>query len=180
MTEEDLIKRFRRILIIIHETESRIKYADDPNQLMTEIEDLNKEKETIIEQLKSVGDKSLTHKKTESVSIMINELYKKFSRKDYPHNFSRDQSMIVHAYILIKIAEDISYALDYNLIVSSDYYLEIDSDFSCDEIVRILKTSIDYLNNNRINDYIELFEFTRSVQRQIVQLDKDCGRINIH
>jgi hypothetical protein len=164
MTEEELIKRFRTILTIIPNKESRIRYADDPSQLLTELNQLKQEKESITAQLKSIEDKSLTTKKTENVRIMLNELFK----------------MIIHAYILIKIAEDISYSLDYNFIVASDYYLEIGSEFNCDEIVRILRESINYLNNSKINDYVELFEFTRSVQKQIVRLDKDCGRINFN
>lgn len=179
MTEENLIKRFRNIVNLIPDKESRIKYADDPTNILNELNQLKREKETIKDQLRSCEDKNLTFKKADTVKSMFIGLFNKFSRKDYPHKFSRDQSMVIHAYILIRIAEDISYALDYNLTAPSDYYLEVGSEFDCDEIVRILKESVNHLNNQKINDYVELFDFVRSVQKQIVKLDEDCGRVII-
>jgi hypothetical protein len=179
MTEENLIKRFRKIVNLIPDKESSIKYAEDPSTLLKELDQLKNEKETIMDQLRSCEDKTMTIKKMGNVKSMIIGLFNKFSRQDYPYKFSRDQSMVLHAYILIKIAEDISYALDYNLEGPSEYYLEIDSDFNCDEIVRILKDSLNFLDNQKISDYVKLYDFVRSVQKQIVNLDKDCGRLTI-
>lgn len=179
MNESDLIKRYREIIFLIPDKESRLKYADDPSNLLRDLNSLKLEKDTVATQLKTCQDKSITLKKLENVRAMLTALYNKFSRNDYPHKFSRDQGLIIHAFILIKIAEDISYAIDHNISVPSDYYLEIGGDFDCKEIVRILRESIDYLKNHQISNYVELLNFVRSVQKQIVTLDDDCGRMLI-
>lgn len=181
MTEKQLIKRFREISDSIYEKEILIEHGNNSEQLLLdELKRLKQEKESIEIQLRSIMDKNPIIEKTENVGIMLNELYKKFSRKDYPHKFSRDQGTIRHAEILIKIIDDIYSAFDHNIIVTSEYYLEKESEFESDEIVRILKESVDYLHNNKIDNYPELYEFVKSIQKQIYSLDPDCGRMNTY
>lgn len=159
MNESDLIKRFREIINLIPDKESRVKYASEPSVLLNEIEQLKKEKDIISEQLRTCNDKKTSSNKLESVKTMLQRLYDRFS-KNYPHNFSRDQGMIVHGFILLKICEDISYALDHQVTFLSEYYFEIGGDFDNTEIVRILKETVDYLNTNKIDNYPDLFNYS--------------------
>jgi hypothetical protein len=177
MNENDLIKRFRDLDFLIPSEESKIKYVSDPENLKKKIDQLISEKDSVSNQLKNCNDKSLTIAKLEKVKSVITQLYKIFTKTDYPYKFSRDQGMIVYAYILIKIADDINNALDYNALSPQEYYLEKVNGFDISEVVKTLKRSIDFLNENKINDYIELYNFVRSTQKQIVTIDKDCGRI---
>jgi hypothetical protein len=177
MNENDLIKRFRELEFAIPNEESKIKYVSNPENIKEKINQLKFEKNSISDQLKNCKEKPLTIDKLEKVKSVIIKLYNKFSKTDYPYKFSRDQGMIIYAYILIKIADDINNALDYNASSPQDYYLDKVNGFDITDVVQILKKSIEFLDNNKINDYIELYNFVRSIQRQIVSIDKECGRI---
>ena len=179
MDEADLIKRFTDLNSQILDKKSKIKHAEDQTPYLKELYLLEKDLEYTISQIKASPDKTSTLKKVEKVKSILTQLTKKFSKADYPYKFSRDQGLIIHAFILIKIVEDISYALDHDLSIASDYYLEIGSEFECDEIVRILKDAFEFINNQMINNYVELYDYVRSVQKQIVSIDKDCGRMII-
>jgi len=179
MNETELIKRYREILNEIYKKESYLKWSKDPDKLKSELEKHELEKQDLISKLKSCEKRDITKSKTNNIRGILVQLLNKFSRTDYPHKFSRDQGLIIQSFILIRIAEDISGALDHDFTVVSEYYLEVGSEFSCDEIIRILKDSIRYIDSSKINDYVELFDFVRSIQKQIVSLDKDCGRMTI-
>lgn len=179
MKESDLIKRFKELLTLILEIETKIKYVQDHYNLDKELTALENEKEIIINQLKSCSDRTETIKKKENVRSVLTQLLNKFSRKDYPYNFSRDQGLIVYGFILIKIAEDIAYAFNYDYNSISEYYLELGSEFDIRDVTSILTESLDYLNNQPIQNYIELFDFVKKIQKKIVSIDKDCGRMKI-
>ena len=179
MNEADLIKRFADLNSQIFVMKSRMKYAEDKTSLQHELFLLEKDLEYTVSSLKAIPEKSTTLKKLEKVNSILTELYNKFSRTDYPYNFSRNQGLVIHAFILIKIVEDIVYVFDHERVSASEYYLEIGSEFDCGEINRILKESIEFLNNHNFIDYIELYDFIRTLQKQIVSIDKDCGRMTI-
>jgi hypothetical protein len=178
MNESDLIKRFRELINLIQDKESRVKYASDSNVLNEEIKKLKEEKDLFCDQLIKIQDKKVSSEKLANVKTMVQRLHDKFVKK-YTYNFSRDQGMIVHGFILLRICEDISYALDQRVTYPSDYYLEVDGDFDITEVVKILKSAIDHLSKSDISNYVELFEYVRSVQRQIVKTDENCGRMKI-
>jgi hypothetical protein len=178
MNESDLIKRFREIVKLIPDKESRIKFTTDPSELQKEIEQLKNEKDKVVDQLKTYKDKSITANKLEKVKLMMTRLFNRFS-KQYAFKFSRDQGMIVHGFVLLKIAEDISYALDHEISTPSEYYFERGGDFDSSGIVQILNESINYLNENKLDNYVDLFNFVRSTQKQIIKLDEDCGMMKI-
>jgi hypothetical protein len=178
MNESDVIKRFLEIGKSISDKESKTKYSADPSELLKDLEQLKKERDIVSAQLRICKDRNITVNKLENVKSMLIRLYDRFSKK-YPLNFSRDQGMIVHGFIMLKIAEDISYALDHEISSPQEYYFEPGGDFDCSEIAQILKESINYLNGNKIENYPDLFNFVRSTQKQIVTLDKDCGQVNI-
>ena len=115
----------------------------------------------------------------EKVKSILNHLYAKFSKTDYQYKFSRDQGLIIHGFLLIKIIEDISYAFDHDTVSISEYYFDSMSDFNCDELNQVLKISIAYFNDHKFNDYIELFEYVRSIQKKITSLDPECGTMKI-
>lgn len=178
MNESDLIKRFRDLINLIQDKESRVKYAVDPIVLNEEIKKLKEEKDLICDQLIKTQDKKTFLEKLVNVKTMIQRLHDRFLKK-YSHNFSRDQGMIVHGFILLKICEDITYALDQGVTYPSEYYLEIDGDFDITKVVKILKSAIDHLVTNNINNYVDLFNYIRSIQRQIVKTDENCGLMKI-
>lgn len=179
MKEADLIERFRDLNSQILEKKSRMKYAKDQTPYQNELHLLEKDLEYTISLLKASLDKNSTFKKVEKVKSILTQLLNKFSKTDYPYKFSRDQGLILQSFILIKIVEDISYAFDHDRVSASEYYLEVGSEFDCDEINKILREAIKFLNNQKISDYIDLYDFVRSIQKQIVSIDKDCGRMTI-
>lgn len=177
MNEAELIKQFSdlnsRILVI----KSKLKYVEDKTALQQDLILLEKDLEYTVNLLKAVPEKKTTLNKLEKVKSILEALYNKFSRTDYPHKFSRNQGLIIHAFILIKIVEDIVYAFDHERVSVSEYYFEIGSEFDCIEINRILKYAIEFFKTHTFANYIELHDYVRSLQKQIVSVDPDCGRM---
>jgi hypothetical protein len=179
MKEADLIERFKDLNSQILDKNSRMKYAKDKTSYQNDLHLIEKDLGYTISLLKAHPDKNSTIKKVENVRFILSQLLGKFSKTDNSYKFSRDQGLIIQSFILIKIVEDISYAFDRDRVSASEYYLEIGSEFDCGEINRILREAIEFLNNQKINDYIELYDYVRSIQKQIVSIDKDCGRMTI-
>ena len=175
MTEKEIIDEFWTLSRKIPEIDYRIKRSDNPRDLISEKSKLEQHKESIISQIKAIEDKTLTNEKIENVRTILKELLDKFSKR-YPYKLSRDQSTVIHGYIYCKIVADISDAFRHDLIITSEYYFEKDSDFDCSEIIQILEKSVHYIDNIEIHDYIELFDFANSIQKQIIDLDPNCGK----
>ena len=110
MNETELIKRYREIISEIYKKGSYLKWSKDPDNLKSELERLELERQDLISKLKSCETKDITFSKTNIIKSILVQLLNKFSRTDYPHKFSRDQGMIIQSFILIRIAEDLCLA----------------------------------------------------------------------